>query len=564
MTLAKQLPSWALYSLQTFIMKTSKIKLCILFAVTLGTALIPCTQLMGARSRKSTKLTENNLQQQNLVIATDQQQVQNSVIEQPAPETTQQKNVIDNTEDQNNSNDPTGTSTPDSQVQHPLPQGTSGQPMPEIVPLQNEGNPTGTEAEGNTNNLQQSENTEQFPDQNDDKQPAVLNVIDDSGQTNDIQPGEENDQLESQSFVARAIQLQEDQQEEEQPQGDQQDQGGEEQAEPVAQTVEEPTPQVAAPASLPNEYRDDIFEQVSVLRQNVRALQNIARNIGATDTYSVMLNAGYLNHKQSIARGLGYNADTFMITGIASSAAIGTPNGGVCSLALAVAYADTLAKYKGSYSASGNKFKEKTFLVGPCATYKSGALEIDASLMYGHTKYRSSRLLPIGNNVRMNTSGNSLHGQVVASYTIPYSGLIIQPQVGINYDHVTQKGHQFRNNGAVLDVKNRKLDFLSAFAGVRIDMLTFSEEEMKPYVFIGFAQDIRRHNNVAKKANITGGQNAGPVDVISYPGSRGHLMTSVGVEFQLFDNAGIDVSYHGNFNGKRKTHAILYGLDYNF
>ncbi len=296
------------------------------------------------------------------------------------------------------------------------------------------------------------------------------------------------------------------------------------------------------------EYRNDIFEQASVLHQNANVLQDVARHVSMTDNRRVVLNAGYLNHKQSVARGLGYNADTFMITGVVNGFVVDTPNGGICSLALAAAYADTSAKHKGKCSISGNKFKEKTFLVGPCITYKLSMLEVDASLLYGYTKYDALRAFGfVGVWVDAHNSsykGDSLHGKLMVSYTIPYSSFVVQPQVGIANDHITQKGHKFRSDDAALDVKRQKLDFLTVFTGVRVSTDTLMNGRLKPYVFIGFTQDVHRHADVAKKVKASYGPVSAPINAVSYPGKRWHLMTSAGIEFMATDAISVDVSYH--------------------
>lgn len=135
-------------------------------------------------------------------------------------------------------------------------------------------------------------------------------------------------------------------------------------------------------------------------------------------------------------------------------------------------------------------------------------------------------------------------GKLMVSYTIPYSSFVVQPQVGIANDHITQKGHKFRSDDAALDVKRQKLDFLTVFTGVRVSTDTLMNGRLKPYVFIGFTQDVHRHADVAKKVKASYGPVSAPINAVSYPGKRWHLMTSAGIEFMATDAISVDVSYH--------------------
>ncbi|MDE6431944.1 MAG: autotransporter outer membrane beta-barrel domain-containing protein, partial [Opitutales bacterium] len=340
-------------------------------------------------------------------------------------------------------------------------------------------------------------------------------------------------------------------------------------AAPAAQAANAPAAQVA---NVPAGYKDrnDVFEQTNILRQNANIVLSLIEKFNSTDNRRVIVDAGYLNHKQSVARGLGYSADAFIITGVLNSGSICTLNDGALSLALAASYSDTSADYKGDCAKHGNKFKEKTFLVGPCITYKSEKLRVDASLLYGHTKYNVSRSFPQGapavwSNARNSSyNGNSLHGQILMSYILPYSSFSIQPQVGLQYDHITQKAHKLWDGTQDLAIKHQKLDFLNIFAGVRASMDSqLMGGHLKPYVFVGIGKDVHTHSDIAKTAS-TVGNNPQTINLVSYRGNRGYLMTSAGVEWSVSDEINVDVAYHGNFSGHRKTNAVLCGLGYSF
>jgi uncharacterized protein YhjY with autotransporter beta-barrel domain len=326
--------------------------------------------------------------------------------------------------------------------------------------------------------------------------------------------------------------------------------------------------------SFGNAFRNPFFENTGVVRENTDAVSNtiIKRIDGILNKPSpkkkrAWMNGGYLNHCQKEMKGLGYDADTFLLS-------IGAGYKGSNSLSfldryiigIFSSYANTFVDYGGSESLKGDKTKQDSLVFGYYSGYGIKRWTGFSSSLISITKHKNSLSMHSGNDLysqleKINACtfcGHSTRTDIGLSYKYPFKQLIIEPMAFLKYGSAAQKKH---SNGT-LSLPKQKSEYLQSIVGIRLEMpVEIRLYKINPHFFIGFARDMHRHNNIPTAVNDPQGNQ---VHQTLFERDRNSMMTEVGLSMLIKDTMDADISYRGEYAKRNKANAIIVGINYKF